>query len=326
MSSLPPKNSLIHIDEWPLDLSDFDVRDVSWCYNFFIEKESDLSVQDKERELVDFFDKNERWFGFELNSDCVKSLKNGNVVNMDWIERDNDRMLIWLLRAGLHDINTFFNEGRSIFDVYFKDQVNINFFSSNFVNFLSKNYVAIGDHRRYDFVIEFIDSVRFFTANAKFKNQLVGELKNIWLESKTPSEETDWIEKDNKKQLEWAWNYLCSHEKNALWLKPVSPKEYHDAILASLDIMTVLRWEVGYSKDAEKELFIQRFRKAWSQKKFRAEGKTKKPYHLPLTKKSKAALETLAQVRNQSENEVLESLINEAYVNTCLDATGREKY
>lgn len=326
MSSLPPKNSLIHIDEWPSDLSDFDVRDVSWCYNFFIEKKNELSIQDKEKELVDFFDRNDSFFGFQLNPDSINSLKNGNVVNMDWVERDNDRMLIWLLCAGLQNLKSLFNEGYSIFNTDFKRQIDAIFFSSNLVNPFSKNYMAIGDHRRYDFVIEFIDSVRFFTVDAKFKNQLVGELKNIWLSSRTPSEETDWIKKDNQKQLEWAWKYLCSHEKNALGLNPISSKEYHDAILASLDIMTVLRWEVGYSKDAEKELFIQRFRKAWSQKKFRAEGKTKKPYHLPLTKRSKAALETLAQVRDQSENEVLESLINEAYVKTCLDAKGSEKY
>jgi hypothetical protein len=77
---------------------------------------------------------------------------------------------------------------------------------------------------------------------------------------------------------------------------------------------------------AEKQLFIAKFKKAWSQRKFRAAGKTKKPYHLPLTVKAKASLEKLAMLKNCTENEILESLIHREYVETCLDAQGNQKY
>lgn len=49
-------------------------------------------------------------------------------------------------------------------------------------------------------------------------------------------------------------------------------------------------------------------------------------YHLPLTKKAKKELKKLSQVKNLSENLMLEKLINEAYLKEICDENGVSKY
>ena len=75
-----------------------------------------------------------------------------------------------------------------------------------------------------------------------------------------------------------------------------------------------------------RNLFIDKMKRAWSQKKYRNAGKTKQPYHLPLTKHTKARLEKMAKVKGLSETALLDILINSEYQLKFLDVDGSELY
>jgi hypothetical protein len=65
---------------------------------------------------------------------------------------------------------------------------------------------------------------------------------------------------------------------------------------------------------------------AWYQKKHREEKKVKKPGFYALTIRAKEALATLSRKNNLSEDNMLEQLIDRAYVQECLTPTGEPLY
>lgn len=65
---------------------------------------------------------------------------------------------------------------------------------------------------------------------------------------------------------------------------------------------------------------------AWYQKQYREKNKGKKENYYALTKKAKECLKALCYKRNLSEDEVIESLINEHYVKECCNKNGEPLY
>ena len=103
-------------------------------------------------------------------------------------------------------------------------------------------------------------------------------------------------------------------------------------VLASLDIIDypVSNKESNiynnHIPSARKEKLIEKMKRAWSQQKYRDAGKTKKPYHLPLTKKTKARLAKMSQVQGLSETAMLDILINRFYELDYVDINGKDLY
>ncbi|MGN5534311.1 hypothetical protein [Acinetobacter sp. Lyrl_1] len=86
-------------------------------------------------------------------------------------------------------------------------------------------------------------------------------------------------------------------------------------------------WDQQYSNNEYKYLHdINLLKKAWQQKQFREKGSLKKQYHLPLTKKTKSQLKTLAEKMDISESKVLENLVQEAFEKEMLDEKGKALY
>ena len=81
-----------------------------------------------------------------------------------------------------------------------------------------------------------------------------------------------------------------------------------------------------YVPSPERTLFVDKMKRAWSQQKYRDAGKTKKPYHLPLTKNTKDRLEKMAQVKGLSETAMLDILINRSYEMEYVDIDGKDLY
>ncbi len=121
--------------------------------------------------------------------------------------------------------------------------------------------------------------------------------------------------------LEWSYLYIKTKNKEFKMIGyiPKNEKEHKNLIISFLDYLFY------FDKDQHYVLTNQLF-KAWSQKKFRDSEKTKNMHHLPLTKKAKKELKKLSQVKNLSENLMLEKLINEAYLKEICDENGVSKY
>lgn len=204
---------------------------------------------------------------------------------LDWIEKDNNRILIWLLNTVPLELNLMLPIG-------------IN-------STLYKDFLLILDSSLLD-------------VNSKIS--LIQNKKRNWENIKTPEKEVNWLDKSNKIQLTWTWEYLKKFYKN---INPFHPpqnnEELYSAILASFD-------NLSYETPSDKKLFMDRMKKTWSQKKFRDSGKAKKNYHIPLTKTTQMQLEKLAEFKNLRKDQVIEELILKEYEATQLDEKGKNKY
>lgn len=143
-------------------------------------------------------------------------------------------------------------------------------------------------------------------------------------------------------QLDWALNYL--RERNMLLsVIATTPDERFAAVAASIDAMTYYHTNhntimgtntktisplgrINYDdinpaigKDAiaeansppfSKNEFIDKMKRAWSQKKFRDSGNSVKQYHLPLTVTSKDQLDWMVKTSGYKPTQILAALID----------------
>ena len=122
----------------------------------------------------------------------------------------------------------------------------------------------------------------------------------------------------NEDFLIWAYQYLS--KKNTYALNPATTNnEYLESINLYFDL-TYFHNNLFYETE------IDTIKKAWRQKKFRDQGKVKKAYHLPLTKKAKKELMLLANINNLNENAMLEQLIHKAHTDQFCDENGKPIY
>lgn len=162
-----------------------------------------------------------------------------------------------------------------------------------------------------------------------FLTNILSRFEEVFLNSNY----NKWLNDNEERQLEWAANYLVEKELivNVSNLEN-SKVELKAIVLSSLDLIDYpSRIEVGnrnysYKISANKEIIIDKMKRAWSQQKFRDAGKTKKPYHLPLTKNTKARLKKMAQVQGLSETAMLDILINRFYELDYVDVDGKDLY
>lgn len=142
-----------------------------------------------------------------------------------------------------------------------------------------------------------------------------------------------WLNEKNTEQIEWTREYLKKDGKyNNLFRDVISPKDIRSMVLVSLDLIDCPDYNeaknsyINHIPTDRKERIIDKMKKAWSQQKYRDAGKTKKPYHLPLTKGTKHKLEKMSQVQGISETTMLDILINRFYELDYVDVDGKDLY
>lgn len=216
---------------------------------------------------------------------------------------------------------------------WFKDSFRAQIFILNFLEYEYDYHVKT--HNLNDMIKTIYN---FFDTNDK-ENTVEHKIiliNNIYLIFETmilSDNYTKWLKVNETGKLEWTANYLV---KNKLMLdidgRLISEEILRDAVLASLDIIDypifseLKNRNFRYEPTANKELIIDKMKRAWSQQKYRSAGKTKKAYHLPLTKKTKAKLEKMAQVQGLSETAMLDILINRFYELDYVDVDGKDLY
>lgn len=150
------------------------------------------------------------------------------------------------------------------------------------------------------------------------KIKIIDNIRISWEQIINNPNPTKWLQKEDEMQLEWCWDYLQKHNKNMSIFLPYFESDLYNKILILID-------KLNFSHPSEKKVFLDTMRKTWSQRKFRASNKTKKPYHLPLTKMTHSKLEDLAKLKNISKEEVIEQLVLKEYSNFT-DQNGKFKY
>lgn len=128
----------------------------------------------------------------------------------------------------------------------------------------------------------------------------------------------NWLNKKDKEQCEWAFNYTLNHLKKHIstytpnlpyiWLKhltPISSNEHRDCTIAAFDC-----WPANFEM---KKIFLININKAWNQQKQREKLKNKKAINTYIDEKSKEKLDQLSEKNNMTLNKMIEYLIDKEF-------------
>lgn len=223
---------------------------------------------------------------FDLEKDGDYFLKS-SLINKDkflvnesyfsWIDKHDDRLLIFI-------INTI---------------IKMNLTTPPIVKTINN----------YEYFLNLIDNLNI---NKDLKISQLIEARSTWSSHKSKSKDTEWIKYNDSKQIEWAWEYIKKGGYQPFF--PTPPISEHQKYLYTLSTIDL----IGHINNTEaKELFLIKMKKTWSQKKYRDEGKIKKPYHIPLTKVRHEELKKMSELFEKSIPDVLDFIIDKTY-NECM--------
>lgn len=205
------------------------------------------------------------------------------------------------------------------------------------INFLLNNKSNESDILNYgssvmDSIYSYFDFLRsdFRQVPLDKKVALLARAKTVWDAVCEKDKYSKWLKEDNVKQIEKVCDYLKKNNRYVdANIDNSNYSEIRSRVLASLDLIDPLIYiptSRNYKQSDTKTLFISKMKNTWVQQKQRDDGKTKKPYHLPLTLSTKANLEELAGFNNLTTAKQLEVLINSAHEKIFIDDNGQRIY
>lgn len=192
------------------------------------------------------------------------------------------------------------------------------------------------------FIYSFFDLNRRFICNSKNsfivsninnKIELIKIIKNKWLNIIKNNKYDPWVRESDHQRLEYIYKHLMRTSRLILVNSTITipTNRYMDLILASLDTigieqLAIQDYEIPQAILDSRKVSIDKIKQGWSQKKYNDAGKTKRPYHLPLTKKSKERLEKMAALEQKSAATKLNELINSFYESKYIGQDGKDIY
>jgi hypothetical protein len=114
----------------------------------------------------------------------------------------------------------------------------------------------------------------------------------------------NWLDCNDKVQLEWAVTYLKTKRTLIEWFIPSNTKDTYNLVIASL-----LMLYKKHNHPAEQQIFISTMKKTWQQKAYRDKNSNYKSTYAPMTKETKMMLKELAESRGMKIQDVLEQAI-----------------
>lgn len=164
------------------------------------------------------------------------------------------------------------------------------------------------------------------------KIKLLNAIEKKWLNITKNDKYTSWVEKSDSERIAWVYSHLSRTGRLlSIDIVTIDHNNKLDLILASLDALhidhsSINDSEITSSVIAIRKVSFDKIKRAWSQKKHTKAGKTKKPYHLPLTKVAKARLDKMASIEDVTPSAFLDKLINLAYEASYVNEHGEDKY
>lgn len=127
---------------------------------------------------------------------------------------------------------------------------------------------------------------------------------------------------------EWCYSYILNsyfyHDVCDYYFLP-QPNSIDDKKLFIEKILDLI-----YIDDHDQKYMyigiLNAIKKAWQQKCFRENSKTKKKYHIPLTQNAKDQLIELATFKNMTDGELLSKLIGDAFFKEMCDENSKKIY
>lgn len=164
------------------------------------------------------------------------------------------------------------------------------------------------------------------------KEKLIQSIQRKWLSIIKNDKYTAWVNESDNEREDWIYKHLVRTSKilstdGAVTIDYNNKKS--ELILASLDTigiehLAIQDYELSQAIVDSRKISIDKIKRAWSQKKYNNAGKTKRPYHLPLTKISRERLKKMAAIEKKSDTAKLNELINLFYESKYMDQQGSD--
>lgn len=158
-----------------------------------------------------------------------------------------------------------------------------------------------------DAVIAYFDH---WLIDKETKHVEIDNLHRYWValnNSKIEINPFAFLETGDSEGITWCWNYVANKIPVIQWNQFYTVSDSEKRML-----LTSLYLVWNCSPDTRK-LFVYELRRAWSQRKFRAEQKTRKLFQAYIDPRQKEMLTILAKEKGMKINELLERIIDDAY-------------
>lgn len=276
-------------------------EEIVWIYNEFLFFRN--SIQDRSRENFEGFKRVRNFLDFDdIKRDFIQSLKklkqNEIYLFFDKTKQNEDK---YTFPTTLKEIKNNERLCTFIFNLLKNENEKLIIFEYQNNIYLHLIHLYFTKRMHSDRKIQKIKyAIKEFNNEIKLKNKNCS--KNL----------------EDESFLNWAYSYLKrkNHDFNQILYIPTNQTNHQNLITTYLD-------HLSYSENILYENLMNKLNKAWSQKKFRDGNKTKKLYHLPLTKNTKKELQELSALMNMSENAILEKLIHEKFLEKFHDENGK---
>ncbi|MFW2104866.1 hypothetical protein [Acinetobacter guillouiae] len=299
------------------ELKKYSDEDMFWIYDkvlkFLRNPEEFYNLEIKSKLSADFIDTKLLGEYIDIKFDDFKNIKDvKNNIKISLEETKEKKEIEYFFKK----INQYNNFNIEIFS-FLKNNNRLCHFLINFIeNNNSEEKKFIFEEDPYFYI-----NYKFTFNKINFNKNKIDIVKGIFLDKITKNYYNNSKNFNENDFIKWAYSYLKNKNRDFRRLEyiPQKDSDYHLLIVSFLDYL------LYFNKDRHYSLTNQLY-KAWSQKKFRAADKTKKLYHLPLTKEAKLELKKLSDFKNKTENEILEELIHQMYLNEMCDEEGKLKY
>ncbi|HFD2064162.1 TPA: hypothetical protein ACF2D8_005067 [Serratia marcescens] len=154
---------------------------------------------------------------------------------------------------------------------------------------------------RYSAIVSFFDRWERTVSDKKI---YLDNIRQRWICIFSLKDPLLWINKKDKEQCRWAWDYLYP-KLNVTHITPSSESDLYDCLYAIFDYVL--------NNPDSKNLLSLKISQAWKQRKYRESLVEKKPLNTYLDASVKTKLDIMAKEKGKKINEMLTELINISY-------------
>lgn len=297
-------------------LNEFTDRDLAWTANYICLHEpigpKDIQLNNIKEDLIDILPK---LSNKKMTIDFIIEIKRHSIIAdsyFDWLRNDyRAQVFTYFLLVknyyGSHDdYRDIFYAYDPLGYIYWLFDTQMRFHK------IGKNAIPVND--------------------ISDKEKLIQSIQRKWLSIIKNDKYTAWVNQSDNEREDWIYKHLVRTSKilsadGAVTIDYNNKKS--ELILASLDTigiehLAIQDYELSQAIVDSRKISIDKIKRAWSQKKYNNAGKTKRPYHLPLTKISRERLKKMAEIEKKSDTAKLNELINFFYESQCMDQQGND--
>ncbi len=219
-----------------------------------------------------------------------------SVDYFDWLKDSDEELLLWMMGKTMHlpkmQASSQYKKQQII-----PPTINVYMPLPPEIEIPITTFLSNKDKRK-----AIILNIDIWDSHTNDKKIFLKNMRIEWERTQTPEPLIRWIDQKNKTQIEWVINYLNNKKIFIHIHTRINPKEGYKKILDAMDGMRNMHI-------AEKQIFIERMKRTWIQKKYRDSENAKKQVSFAMNETTRSKLNAIAKKHDEKLYETLERLI-----------------